>query len=91
MKSVCIVTWYKVCNHGAFLQAYALKKVLEKYKCRVSYYDYRRKVFKHDYYRLIKNIQGKSIRKRNRHDERNNTFYKEKNDIFGSFCEFIVV
>jgi len=53
MKKACIITWYKVPNHGAFLQAYALKKVLESFHFTVYFYDYERKMFKHDYYRCI--------------------------------------
>ncbi|MFW6016630.1 MAG: polysaccharide pyruvyl transferase family protein [bacterium] len=34
---VCIITLYNSLNHGAYLQAYALSKVLEKYNFEVSF------------------------------------------------------
>lgn len=62
-KSVCIVTWYKVCNFGAFLQAYALKKILEKEGYSVSFYDYDRKLFPYNKYTIVTRPFSTVIRK----------------------------
>lgn len=54
MKKVCIVTWHKVANYGAQLQAYAMKQILEGYGYEVFFYDYKRTTHNHNYYTMMK-------------------------------------
>lgn len=69
MKKVGILTFHRVANYGAVLQAYALTKTLQKYKCTAELIDYdnlhlrqhyrplRLKDFKHPRL-LLKNVLG---------------------------------
>lgn len=43
MKNICIITFHCAHNYGAVLQAYALKKYLERIGNNVYFYDYRPK------------------------------------------------
>lgn len=40
MKKVGIMSMQRIANYGSFLQAYALKKMLEEYGCEVQFVDY---------------------------------------------------
>lgn len=42
MKQISILTYYQVHNHGALLQAYALKQILEKEGCLVNFLTFER-------------------------------------------------
>ena len=41
MKKVGILSMQRICNHGSFLQAYGLKKLIEKNGCEVTFVDYK--------------------------------------------------
>ena len=51
--NICIITWHKVPNYGAQLQAYALQSVLKGLGATVHFYDYKRNVHKHNIYTII--------------------------------------
>lgn len=81
-KSVCIVTWYKVCNFGAFLQAYALKKILEKEGYSVSFYDYDRKLLSYNKYSVVMRPFSTVIRKFLTPMRKHSNFSNEKQQLF---------
>lgn len=89
MKTVCIVTWHKVSNYGAQLQAYALKRIFDEKGYEVYFLDYRRKINKHNYYsmlshplRTLKNIISRKCEMSN--VERD--FYFNKDSIMMEFA-----
>lgn len=87
MKTVCIVTWHKVLNYGAQLQAYAMKKVLEQYNYEVVFYDYVRKMHKHNIYTIIKN-PFRALHNYLVHEELSNEeeiFYHNKKRVLSDF------
>ena len=40
MKKVGIMSMQRIANYGSFLQAYALKKLIEELDCKVEFVDY---------------------------------------------------
>ncbi len=88
MKTVCIVTWHKVLNYGAQLQAYAMKNVLEQYNYKVEFYDYIRKVHKHNIYTMLRN-PFQTLYNFLTYEEMNGAekdFYHNKKDILSNFA-----
>lgn len=82
-KRICIITWYKVPNYGAYLQAYAMKRVLEEKGCDVFFYDYDRKLLPYNKYNLVKHPLQTICRKLLKKQIENNAdFYSEKDKIF---------
>lgn len=88
LKTVCIVTWHKVLNYGAQLQAYAMKKVLEQYNYEVVFYDYTRKMHKHNIYTMTRN-PFRALHNFLRHEEMSDdeeSFYNNKKDVLSDFA-----
>ncbi len=88
-KRICIVTWHKVPNYGAQLQAYALKRILEQYGCEVSYYNYIRVTRKHNVYNMIKNpikTIGNAM-SRSQFKQNEQEYYRNKNEILKQFLD----
>ena len=82
-KKICIVTWYKVANYGAFLQAYAMKKILEGKGYEVFFYNYERKLLQFNQYNLIKHPIKTVFRKFFKKQTVSNAeFYTKKDKIF---------
>lgn len=53
-----VLTWYKVVNHGAVLQAYALEKCIENYGHEAIMLDYQRNLDSMDDELMKKIIRG---------------------------------
>ena len=83
-----ILTWYKTVNHGAVLQAYALKSFLETQGHKVLMLDYERHIpaFSHLSHR-IKCIPAKLKRMQDGEDAAIKIFNKNKKTLFGVFCD----
>lgn len=40
MRKVGIMSMQRIVNYGSFLQAYALKQLIEEFDCKVEFVDY---------------------------------------------------
>jgi len=86
MKKVGLLTWHYLDNYGSVLQAYALKKTLQKMNCEVDFINYRKdapnnfivNTLRNIYYYTIFFVKEDKKRKRNFFFFRKNNFKETK-------------
>ena len=81
-KRACIVTWYKVYNYGAFLQAYGMQEILQDMGYDVYFYNYERKYLRYNKYNLHRKPFKTICRKIYKKSNNNLSYYCEKKSIF---------